>query len=222
MEKLLFQKKNDYLEIGELLKKNTVKTWVNCSMRSMPFYSNLTAKLKTPFTYHVSGGQYGLVTNAIHYLDHLCFLVKSLDFQVDVSALDKKIISSKRKGFLELNGAILIRFQKGALGIIDCFAKANAPLMIEISSPTFRCISRENEQKAWISEAPDWQWREVEAVIPYQSERTSKLVDDILLKEKCVLPTFIDAVKMHLALLEPVKKFVNQNSHKKYNYYPFT
>ena len=40
-EKILFDKKNDYVIIKNLLKKNKVKAYVNCPMRMMSFYRDM-------------------------------------------------------------------------------------------------------------------------------------------------------------------------------------
>lgn len=223
LEKLLFQRKSDYSNISNLIKKTKTKVWVNCSMRSMPFYYDLKKEIKLPFVYTVNGSQYGLVTNAIHYIDHMAFLAGETDYKIDTSDLDHKIIESKRKGFLELNGTIKIRFGGGSIGLLTCFAGGSEPVIVEINASNFRCISKESEQKAWISsEKNDWAWKEVNAPIPFQSERTASIVTSILNKGNCILPGYTEAVKLHLPLLEELRKYLNKISKKKYNYYPFT
>lgn len=224
LEKLLFQKKADYGKILKLLKKSGSRAWVNCSMRNMPFYAALKDKINgARISYFVTGSQYGLVTNSIHYIDHMAYLAGDLDYTVDASGLDKKPIKSKRKGFLELNGTININFKNGSSGSLICYPTGAAPVAVEIHSEEFRCISRESENKAWIaSKASDWNWKEVEVKIPYQSEATANLVKSIFKCEDCVLVSLEDSVKLHLPLLEALKKHLNQNSKTKIDHYPFT
>jgi len=224
LEKILFQKLKDYMEIKTLLKTHGSKAWVNCSMRSMPFYFNIKKDLSSDvITYFVTGSQYGLITNAIHYIDHMAFLSKCTDYKVETSGLIKKPIESKRKGFLELNGTLNVIFKNGSFGSFTCFPEGELPVIVEIASDKCRCISKECEQKAWISKPKnDWQWQETEAKIPFQSERTAQIINDLLKKGQCVLPDYDEAAKLHLLLLEPLRKFLNQNSISKYNYYPFT
>lgn len=223
LEKLLFTKKEDYQSVGQLLKKSRSKAWVNCSMRSMPFYYDIKKNIKSKFIYFVSGSQYGLVTNMAHHLDYMAFLSNCDDYEVDTGGLNPRPIKSKRKGFLELNGTLTVRFKNDSQGVFVCYAKGSAPIQIEIYSDNFRCISRESEEKAWISqEKNNWRWQEVEAKISFQSKRSTKIVEDILKTGKCLLPTYDDAAKLHLPILESLRQFLNKNSKKPFDYYPFT
>lgn len=224
LEKILFQKKTDYMFIQKLLKNKKCKAFVNCSMRTMPTYFNLKKQIKkTPINYFVTGSQYGLITNSIHYIDHIAFLTGSSDFTVNTDSLETTPIGSRRKGFIELNGTLNVNFKDGSFGSFSCFATSDLPLVVEITTPDFRYISRESERKAYVSYAnKKWSWEEVETEIPYQSQMTDKIVKDIFNKGNCQLVSIDESVKIHLTLLESLLKFLNKNSTKKYNFYPFT
>lgn len=231
LEKLLFQKYDDYFKIQRLFKKNKTKAWVNCSMRTMPFYFKLKQYLKNkPIQYFVNGSQYGLITNAIHYIDHIAYLTDCYDFTLDTTHLDKKPIESKREGFLELNGTLNVYFKDGSFGSLTCYPEGNAPIIIQVFTESFRCISKETENKAWISESDIWQWKKQSNTILYQSQMTGNVVDEILKKGSCKLTPFEESIKIHTQLLEDLNHFLNEqilgfankNSKKKYNLYPFT
>ena len=224
LEKLLFRKREDHEKIGKLLKKSGSRAWVNCSMRNMPFYAGLRKELKgSQVSYLVTGSQYGLVTNSIHYIDHAAYLAGDLVYSVDTTGLDRCPIESKRKAFKELTGTLNIYFQNGSAATLICYPTGDAPVQVEIHSDKFRCISRESEGKAWVQKASNgWKWAEVEARIPYQSEATANLVDSIFKTGDCPLVSFEDSVKLHLPLLEALKKHLNQNSKSKIDHYPFT
>lgn len=224
LEKLLFNKKSDYDFVGALLKKAGTKTWVNCPMRMMPAYSDLQTEFagKTIF-YNASWGGYGLVTSAIHYLDHMVFLTGSDDFVINTDGINKKQVQAKRKGFLELTGGMRALFKNGSIGELICNNTGNAPPLVQFHSSETRCIVKETESKRWASRAKDnWQWEETGAAVPFQSQLTTKLAEDILIKGNCLLPGFEQSKKIHLQLLEPLRLFLNKNSKKKYDYYPFT
>ncbi len=224
LEKLLFSKKEDYAKVGQLLKKSGSRAWVNCSMRNMPFYAGLKKELRgAEIAYFASGSQFGLITNAIHYIDHLAYLTGNLDYSVDTAGLDPRPIKSKRKGFLELTGTLNVHFKGGSSGTLVCFKTGSLPIQVEIHSDKFRCLSRESENKAWIQRASNgWKWKEAEARIPYQSEATTNLVVKIFKTGNCPLVSFEDSAKLHLPLLEALLDFLNQHSKKKINHYPFT
>lgn len=224
LEKILFQKKGDYKTIEKILKRKKIKTWVNFSMRTMPFYRNLKEKVKgNTVQLIVSGSQWGLVTNAVHFIDFITFLTDCNDFTVDTKGLYSKPINSKRPGFLELNGTLNVHFKDGSFGSLTCYPKGNNPYIIEVLSETYRCISKEYEGKAWVSESKDgWKWHEIETNIPYQSGMTNIVVEKILKTGRCNLATYTEASKNHLILLESLLKFLNQSSTKKITLYPFT
>lgn len=223
LEKILFQKKADYLFIEKLLKKKSIKTWVDFSMRTMPLYHDLKANLKGKIQMTASGSQYGLITNTIHFLDYIAFLTDCYDFRITTEGLERRLIASKRPGFWELNGTLSAYFKNGATGYFTCHAGSDAPFMIEVFSPQYRCISKESERKALIS-SPEgkWQWEEVNSNIPFQSEMTNLVAEDILKTGDCVLTSYSQALKIHLQLLESLREFINEFSDKRFDFYPFT
>lgn len=223
LEKILFQKKEDYSVIEKLLEKNGCKTWANFSMRTMPFYRDLKGKVKEPLQMIVSGSQYGLVTNVVHFIDYIAYLTNCYDFTVNLTGLDKKLIVSKREGFMELNGTLNAYFKDGSLGSFTCYSSGETPFVIEVISSNYRCISKESERKAYVSSSKHgWNWIEVESDIPYQSDMTNLAVEEIFKKGDCVLTPYDKAVKIHIKILEPLVKFLNRYSDKSYNLYPFT
>jgi len=223
-EKILFQKRNDYFLISELLKNKNVNAYVNCPMRMMSFYNEIQSSFKgTKFTYIVSGSKYGLVTNLIHYIDHMAFLNDSIEYTADTSHLENVLFESKRKGFYELNGTFNVNFKNGTQGIISCDSKGNLPGVVQAFNENVHFVSRESEGKVLISRVEnDWKWEEIEFNIPYQSELTAILAEDILMNDNCLLPSYEESVKLHLPHLDSLLKFINSNSNIKLDHYPFT
>ena len=223
-EKILFQKREDYSIILELLKSKNVKSYVNCPMRMMSFYKEIQSSFKgTKFTYMVSGSQYGLVTNLIHYIDHMAFLNQSIDYTCNANLLENNIFESKRKGFYELNGTFNVNFKNGTQGIFSCESKGNLPGVVQAFNENVHFISRESEGKVLISRIEnDWKWEEIEFNIPYQSELTAILVEDILMNDSCSLPSYEESVKLHLPYLDSILELINSKTQNKFDHYPFT
>ncbi|MDP3792380.1 MAG: Gfo/Idh/MocA family oxidoreductase [bacterium] len=224
LEKILFNKKTDYDFIKKLLQKSKTKAWINCTVRMMPTYQKIEKYFKgKKISYIVTGSKFGLVTNAIHYLDHTAHLSGITKFGVNTTGLDPKPIPSKRKGFLEFNGTLTAHFGNGSNASLTCYPDGDAPVIVEIHSDSARYIGRESEGKAWLAIADNnWQWEELEAPIPFQSQLTGVLVEKILNTGKCDLVPYNESKKIHLQMLEPLLKFINKDLSKKYNYYPFT
>lgn len=224
LEKLLFCQENEYHAAAELLHAHKVKTWVNCCMRMMAFYQKLQPLMRnTSIQYHVHGSQYGLITNAIHYLDHVAALTGCNQFILDTRYLDKKIIPSKRPGFYEVTGTLIAQFSNNSFAYLHSSAEGNAPAQIEIYQDDYRVIAREAEQKAWISQArTDWQWQEQAAPIPFQSSLTADLVTSLIMKNDCSLPDYASSMQTHLQLLKPLKDFLQEQGFSSPVDYPFT
>lgn len=224
LEKLLFNRADDYFKVHELLKSRAVKAWVNCSMRTMPFYAGLQSLFKgSPFLYMVTGSNFGLITNAIHYIDHMVYLCGEAAYELDTSLLDYPPIDSKRRGFLELNGTLSVQFANGCRGMFSCFPEGSLPVMVEIVSPDVRVISKEWEGKASISKKSDnWNWIEADSTVLYQSQMTAAVITDILDKGACDLVDYDNSMKEHLTLLNGLHDFLNKKSGNKYDVFPFT
>lgn len=224
LEKLLFQKKEDYYLIGDMFATHQIKAWVNCSMRTIPVYSDMRIELGNgPIHYGVSGGNLGLATCAIHYADHLAYLSGCKDFKVETGFLDALVVESKRKNFLELNGVLGLRFADGSYATLSSTRNGSAPVLVEISTPSIRFIVREMEGKTWVSkENKDWKWEERNTPIHYQSEMTTGVVASILKNGTCALVDYETSMQIHIVLLDALQAHVNSHSDIAYNYYPFT
>lgn len=223
-EKILFDKRPQYEEVAKLLSQKRCKAWVNCSMRTDPFYSGLKDTFENqPLTYLTHGSLNGLMSNAIHYIDHIAYLTGCYDFKTDTSQLDPKPIESKRKGFLELTGTLNIRFSDGSHGIFICYPSGNAPFTIEILSPKHRVIILVMENKSYITGSDsNWKWQLKKTTLLYQSQMTNHVVLSLLKHGTCSLATFEVSAKLHLALFETILIFLNRYSKKKFDSYPFT
>lgn len=223
IEKLLFNNREDYSEIESKLDNVGAKAWVNCPMRVMPVYEKIRhAIAATPISYRVTGSQFGLVTNAIHYIDHAVHLTGCEEFEIDTSGLDRTPIPSKRPGFLELNGTLVARFADGSRCEITCYPSGSAPVVVEIFNEKNRDVVRESEGKLWHSgEDSKWVWAEQSAPIPYQSQITTAVVESLLTSGSCGLPPYATSARIHLRLLDPLLELVRSHSPETTGY-PFT
>lgn len=217
LEKILFSKKRSYKEIEKLLAKNKVQTWVNCPMRMMPFYAGLKKEFnKQKITYILHGNQSGLATDLIHHVDFVSFLTGSTNLKVDTKLLDKKLRDSKRKGYMEVTGSLSIFFENGSQLVARNDNKGQSPKIIEIFDEEKKYIIFESEGRALTSKTPNWKLGEIKFNLPYQSQLTTMLVEDLLSKGRCELPIYKESAKLHLQAFEPIRKYFKLKN------YPFT
>lgn len=225
LEKILFQRKEDFPTIDQLLNKKQVKTWVNCPLRTLSFYKELKQMLKGSkmIDYQVSYSNLGIGTNAIHHIDLFAYLTDQTEFRMDASFLDQKIIPSKRPGFVEFTGTLIGTTEERNRITITSFPDGNIPPLVQINSDKVRCLIRENEQKAFISgETNGWRWEEIAYTHPYQSELTHLAVQQILDTGNSDLTPYPISWKLHLPLLDAFMEHLQKNSKEEVVICPIT
>lgn len=122
LEKLLFQTLGELEAVGASIAEKGIKAFVNCGRRGFPGYQDLKASLAglRPLNLHISGTQFGMASNTVHFLDLAEYLNDSAMVEVDVSGLQPGSVPSKRGGFVEVYGSITGRLANGATLRIDC------------------------------------------------------------------------------------------------------
>lgn len=223
LEKLLFSRPEDYVGFESMLESCGTRAWVNCPMRMMVPYEQIRAELRgSPVNYRVTGSNFGLVTNAIHYLDHVAHLTGCPEFSVNHTGLDATPVKSKRVGFLELNGRLVADFADGSRCEVVCSADGDTPVLVEIFGRNARYIVRENEGCVWLSSAESgWAWSERSARISYQSELTTRIVETLLRENSCPLSPIGESISIHRQLLDGLMPVVRA-ALVDVNEYPFT
>lgn len=223
LEKILFNKKSDYKNIGNLLERYKCRAFVNCTRRTQQYYQEQKNEYSSkPLILQVTGGNYELASNAIHFIDLIAYFTNCYEYNIYCDSLIPRILPSKRRGFIELHGTLVVSFKDGSVGIITRFAKSNAPILVEIRSNDKHIIINESEKKSKIAKSPRWRWKEKNIALPYQSDTTNKVVDNLLTNKKCNLTPFSKSAQVHLVLLEGLKKYLNTNFNKRYSKYPFS
>lgn len=224
LEKVLFQKINEYKEVKKLLEKTNTKCWVNHARRMFPFYKNLKRELLNSkyINFSVSGGRWGLGCNGLHFLDCFSYLSGKTNIKMDDTFLDKKLYETKRKGFNELNGMINGTLANHTFSI-NCFVDEMSPMQFSITS---------NELNVLIDETNGWyristknkNWKpeiKNEKIIYFQSELTNILLKNIL-EDCCTLPTYDEAMYLHISYLDLLITHLNNFSDIKYDFCPIT
>ncbi|WP_455949359.1 Gfo/Idh/MocA family oxidoreductase [Helicobacter pullorum] len=140
LEKVLFQKEQEYEIIEKCLEKEKVNCWVNHPRRMLSFYQKIREEIKgcSNIALSVVGGNWGVGCNALHFLDLFEFLTRDKVQSIDCSQLDQIMYESKRNGFYEFNGAICGKSPKGIFSLISI--KENSPVSLSIVTEKFNLI----------------------------------------------------------------------------------
>lgn len=224
LEKVLFQKIDEYYKIESLLKATNTKCWINHPRRIFPFYKELKKILSTTsdIYFSISGGAWGLGCNGLHFLDCLQYLVNAEVASIDTQYLIKRLYETKRVGFKEINGLLAGRIS-GNLFTINCFAEEISPLQFNITSKDVNVLI--DEENGWyrISKKSN-AWKpeiNIEKIVYLQSELTNVLLETIFQNE-CFLPTYKEAMTLHVKYLNVLLDHINSFCDTKYDFCPIT
>ncbi|MBQ7209005.1 MAG: Gfo/Idh/MocA family oxidoreductase [Lentisphaeria bacterium] len=204
LEKFLFPRIQDYAAVDELLKRHNVQTFVNCPRRLFAYYRRVAELLAGQkfLSIRVSGSNWGLGCNAIHFLDIITYLVNSADFTLE-NHLEPVVLDSKRPGYVEFAGSICGRFSGGTKFEIASYVAGKAPILIELQAESANVIISESSGKMmYADEAHQWQWQEEEIQVLYQSGLSGIVADEFLTKGTSQLVPFDWSAKCHVKLLQ--------------------
>ena len=224
LEKVLFQKTEEYEEIQSLLDQKRIKVWVNHPRRMFPYYTKLKDLMagSTQVSYQVQGGDWGLACNGLHFIDHLALLTGCDEIEINTGGLNPSITPSKRKGYFEVSGAL-----SGKIGVhpFSLFCHQNpAPVVITICADNLNAII--DEGNGWVRIATKengggWVDKKTK-IIYFQSELSNKFAEDIILQGQCDLPTFAVATKLHIPFIKAMIEHINRYGVEKHTACPIT
>ena len=224
LEKVLFQKEKEYIDIKELFEKKSTFCWVNHPRRLFPFYQKLKKELEgvEQIIYSAQGGNWGLGCNGLHFIDHLSFLAGTTKATIDNDYLHPSIYEAKRRNFVEFNGWL-----KGSLEnhLFSLYShKENTPVTITITSDKLCAFIDESNNYARIAKKSNsWQWEEInEKIIYFQSELTNKAVEEIIMNGKCYLPSYDEAMQLHIPFIQSLLSHMERVEGKVHTVCPIT
>lgn len=209
-EKVAFQSEKQFITIINFLASRSVKSWVNCARRYFPGYRKLAEELSSQqnINFSLSGTDWGLACNSVHFLDLFTFLTESTSPKIENFQLAPYVYSSKRKGFIELFGIFSGNGAKNSRFSIECMTKSSdqqevLPPIIEITfnSQTVR-INESKDSIEYFSEGSQVPSYIEPLGLLYQSQLTSIQAEDILCGSTSLLPTIEESFAVHRQVLE--------------------
>lgn len=211
LEKVLFQRLDEYQAAASLLDDAGTRAWVNCARRMFPGYQELKAFFgdEAPFLLQVSGGNWGLGCNGIHFCDLFAYLTSSDSLSFDVSGLDQVVHASKRPGFFEFTGTLVAR-QGARLLSLQSREEALPRHLVMIRSASKTALVDEVGGVVRLLDEASGTWTEKAFVAPYQSQLTSGFVNDVLAGRPPSLPDFASSSRVHVAFISALLGHFNQ------------
>jgi len=197
LEKILFNKFEDFETVQAILKDLDVPCWVNCSRNVWPSYQSLKETLsgKTISSYTVSGSDWGLGCNAIHFIAALEFLAGERVTELAMDTDSAAIRASKRAGYKEITGTLRGMMASGGKVSLSSLPDEGQPISIHIEAGDDRYVIAEGKTIT----------RNDSDESPFPLLYTSQLAEpiaEILKHGRSDLPSYIDSVHQHRVMFK--------------------
>ena len=218
LEKVLAQSIFDLNEIVKITKDSN-GVWVNLPRRIYKIYNNLKTLLnKTKkLSIKVNGYKWGIACNSIHFLDLVSWLSETELVSISLEKLERKWVSSKRKGFFDIEGIAFAEYSNGSTLELSSNDNKDQSLVLELEQD--HDIWKIDEERGIIS---NFKGIEIINPTPFQSDITAEIVENILLHSKSELPTMQHSFYLHKIYLDAFLKHWNQNMENKTQKLPVT
>jgi hypothetical protein len=218
LEKVLAQSKKE-LDIINAATKDSKKTWVNMVRRESNWHQQLKLNFFEQGSLKVkkSGGLWGLACNGIHFIDLISWWTGESLLSVNTIKLDRTWIKSKRLGYFEVMGELLVKFSGGTELILQSQPiKTEDILYVEIPNKDIwtidelNCVAFKSKKDVLKGE------------LKLQSELTGPLVTKILTKGTCELTSLKNSIEHHKIFLEAMLAHWNFSNKLKDKIVPIT
>ncbi|MFM7023265.1 MAG: Gfo/Idh/MocA family oxidoreductase [Flavobacteriales bacterium] len=221
LEKVLFPSVEEYAAAQQLIADHKIKTWVNCPLRMNEFFAEVKANIKGKFSYAITGNSWGLGCNTIHHLDLFSYLSGSTDVQLN--SFISSAFPAKRNGYIEFEGSVKGRDEKGNLFSSSSVEAGAIEVLITIHGEGRAYMIDMISGAAWLKSAEaNNQWEQKKIRIAYQSELSKDLSESIFNTGTCGLTPFEESAKLHIAFINTLIQYLQQNSSEKITKCPIT
>ena len=205
LEKVLFPVLDEYKEIANLLKAKQVRCWVNCPRRMYGMYKQIKETIDTTKPVYMTNADenWGLCCNAIHMIDIFMYLTGEDSYTVDTNGLNNAIEDSKRGGYIEMTGMLKVKTPKGN----------ELTLISENNFTGEKNFLIENGDDLYtISEGEGYilHGKKYDYAMPYQSQLTGLLADELLKTGGCSLTPYFFSASYHKPFIEAMLSKYNE------------
>ena len=212
LEKVLFQSTRQIQSAGNLIEKSGAKVWVNCPRRMIEVYKSIKGKISSdgPYRIQIAGSNWGLACNSIHCIDYVSWVTNAPIKAISMEKIDKEILTTKRSGFIEFTGELLIEFVGGTLlSLVSSRIGLNSPMTWSVAGAKRNWeVTEANGRCTLINEDGD---EIVSGRVNYQSELSGIFVKDLLQCGSCSLTEFNESALHHDYLLSAFSDFLEQS-----------
>ncbi len=217
IEKMVCQSAKEYGILTRRMQASNAKGWVNVPRRYFGSYQDIRQHFRgnSPLQMSVVGGNEGLGSNAIHFIDLFCWLCNEPKLELSGDLLEKQLFPNRRgEHLMEFAGTIAGASAGGSsLNITFLSSGDRMPLIINICSESAHIIVNETEGRLFRLTADTRPLAE-EFRTEFVSDTTTRIADEILTQDACALPTVQESYFAHTELFRifnaHIKKLTNE------------
>jgi len=200
IEKPVCQSKQEYVNLLSQMNLFNATGWINTNRRYFESYQKIKNDLCNCkfININVVSTASGLGTNAIHFLDLFSWLINDSKIKLNGKFLNPKLFSNKRgREFKEFYGTILGSGKNNSSITLNFLPSKDESTFLTISTDSLTYVIDELNQNALKIDKFDKKFN-----FNYQhvSESTTKIVKDILEKNKSLLPQLDESFFNHIEL----------------------
>ena len=194
-------------ELSLFPNKNNI--WVNTFLRTLDVFENIKNTLpKNDVEIFVAGGNWGLACNSIHYIDLISWIFNKMPIKINSDQLENEWFNSKRKGFYEVNGTLKVTYPNNVQLNLTCNSSTDDLTII------LTCESVRYEYNLITGELHSNVAPKSKILIPYQSEMTPVIINQIIRTKKSCLTPISESIEMHRLFLNEIKKCWDRGNFK--------
>ena len=200
IEKPVCQSKQEYVNLLSQMNLFNATGWINTNRRYFESYQKIKNDLCNCkfININVVSTASGLGTNAIHFLDLFSWLINDSKIKLNGKFLNPKLFSNKRgREFKEFYGTILGSGKNNSSITLNFLPSKDESIFLTISTDSLTYVIDELNQNAL---KIDKFGKKFNFNYQHVSESTTKIVKDILEKNKSLLPQLDESFFNHIEL----------------------
>lgn len=219
LEKFLFPFIADYEVVASKLEAIGASAFVHTPRPVWPGYKDLREMIvgsNDPLLHmRVSGQQWNMASNAIHFVPAFEALAKEPIIEWDSVGLDPVPLPNKREGYLEVTGTLRGKTASGAELVLESFREDGPPLGVSVKTAKHSITINEGAGEMVVTPLMGG----AAETKPFAMLRASEMQDTVsklLQTGACDLPLLGDLAGSHIALIQHFNTvFFGENSEAK-------
>jgi len=207
LEKVVFQSKFQFNEAVDIINKLNVNAYCNFVNRYFPNYQKIKQQIinNKPFSMIVSGGEFGLGCNSLHYIDLFQYLSSDKPNLIDYSLSENLNTHKRGSSFKEVTGQMLWKTSSGDTLILN--SQIGKAIDVEITIQYNNDVDILNEGAQTHCKLYGNTFSNSKFEILFTSYLTNVIFNDII-NGTCVLPKVEETFNIHAQLFESVNDTV--------------